>query len=127
MVDHPRPQHRTNLRYMSPGEVMFLIRFRLGKSQPEMAKHYDTHERRYWDIEMDRRAPPAYWRVPKRLKDATKGELCMLARRRFGIKKSVRLRGVAKLVGVSHVTLLRMESRSDARLVDYWRSKGYSF
>jgi hypothetical protein len=55
--------------------------------------------------------------------DETLGDLCLRARDNSGEA----LRAVAADIGVSHVTLLAWERRSDPRLVAYWRGRGYLF
>ncbi len=47
----------------------------------------------------------------------TMGDLCQIARVRSGRN----LRPLADDVGVSHVTVLAWERRSDRRLVEFWR------
>lgn len=53
----------------------------------------------------------------------TLGSMCVVARDRSGMT----LRTVAATAGVSHVTVLAWERRSDLRLVEFWRSRGFTF
>ena len=53
----------------------------------------------------------------------TAGDLCRIARSREGHP----LKDLAVAVGVSHVTVLSWEKRSDPRLVAFWRELGYRF
>lgn len=57
------------------------------------------------------------------LSNETLGELCRAARLRSGEG----LRDVAALADVSHVTVLAWERRSDSRLVEFWRGRGFRF
>lgn len=53
----------------------------------------------------------------------TLGAMCIEARRRSGRN----LREIAEAANISHVTLLSWERRSDLRLVEFWRSRGFRF
>ncbi len=51
------------------------------------------------------------------------GDLCRIAR----VRSDQNLRPLADDVGVSHVTVLAWERRSDDRLILFWKDRGYKF
>jgi hypothetical protein len=57
------------------------------------------------------------------LGDQPLGYLCEVARNRSGLT----LREVATAAGVSHVTVLAWERRSDLRMVEFWKKQGFIF
>ncbi len=119
------PKHiNRNLTVLSPPERLWLVRvFEQGVSQDLAAPRAGVSHRRYVDMELGRRAlEPALKGQLSALKPPL-GQRLRLARRRSGRH----LRPLARAIGVSHVTLLKMELRADSRLVGFWEKQGFVF
>lgn len=115
-----------NLRRLTDWEVLWLIRLRQRKTQPEMAKHHGMCRAVYVQIELGRRPLPETLRsaIQRELRmDIRPAEMLRLARKRWGRG----LRSVAGTAGVSHMTLLDWEKWAEKRLVDFWRARGFTF
>jgi DNA-binding XRE family transcriptional regulator len=109
-----------NLKRWTTGEHFWLARMDDGITQAEAARLEGISEKRYGLIETDRTEPNSGRPLPR---PYTVGQLCALARRRHGLS----LRATAKLMGVSHVTILLWERDSEPRLAAGWRHLGYRF
>ena len=99
------------------GERLWLWRKRAGLTQIQAARMIRVGRNHYREMELDRE--PA----PFRPLDTTTELVLALARRRLGKG----LRETARLVGVSHRTLLLWEKEADPRLVGFWKAKGLRF
>jgi hypothetical protein len=80
-------------------------------------------KKKYWRMETGNYVITLVYRIPPSPVATTIGDLCALARRRSGLE----LRGVARIMGVSHVTVLKREENSDPRLAVAWRGRGWRF
>lgn len=108
---------KKNLQFIAYGEFFWLARYREGKTQAQTAKKKKMSLKAYQKLE--------YYLIPKSpLHSKFKnGEMCALARRRHGMP----LRDTATLLGLSHVTLLKMERENDPKLVVKWKRLGFKF
>lgn len=117
-------QVNRNLLDISPPERLWLARvFRQGVSQDSAAPRAGVSHRKYVDFELGRLAMPPAVRALFDYRIPPLRQRLRLARRR----SRRHLRPLAKALGVSHVTLLLMEKRADARLVAFWKSQGFRF
>lgn len=107
-----------DLTTLSPGERFWVDRLRRSQTQAEAAARLGIPERRYLQIENDRRQAA---KVPK--VKPTAAEMCGLARRRSGRS----LEALGALLGVSKVTLLAWEAIGEPRLWAAWERMGYKF
>lgn len=99
---------------LTPGERLWLVRQRAGKTLRAMARDYELTEWQYAEWEHDRRdGIPNIPVTPRRL---THGEQCAIARRRADLN----LRRVAKLAGISHVTVLKYERMDTPTMLWHW-------
>lgn len=105
-----------SLNIRTPAENLWLWRRRQDFTKAQAATALCISEYRYSLLESGEGKP-------KRRITPTPGDLCALARRRYGLE----LRGTAELLKMSHVTLLAMERRSDAVLIAEWMKLGYKF
>lgn len=106
---------------LTPGERLWLMRRRCGATMADHAETvYGVTEWQYGEWEHDRRANVPWVAVtPKQL---TPGEQCALARRRADLN----LRRLAKLTGLSHVTVLKHErATKPTSLWDWWEACGW--
>lgn len=103
------------------GERLWLWRTKHGLSQAQAAAKLGLTPKQYWKAEADiKDYPVSYAGKGGRYNLAT---LCRLARRRHGAG----LQGTAKLLGISHTTLLQWESSGEPALVNAWTGLGYRF
>lgn len=126
---------------MTKGERLWLWRQTRGLSQAEAAAKLGLTPKQYWKAEADLKEYHLAESLPKRKcrypkdcnapdcpclgngKSPDLGLLCRLARRRHGEG----LHGTARLLGISHMTLLQRESGADPALVAAWKGLGYRF
>lgn len=109
----------SNLQKRTCGEDFWLARKNESKSQVAYAKKYKLPVKRYQKVERDEES---LLRLSVPFKP-TLGQLCALARKRLGFD----LRKTASLLGLSHVTLLKMERDNDPKLVVKWKRLGFKF
>lgn len=113
---------------MTDGERLWVWRkFRTGLSRPQLMEQLNFGRSRVSEMENDRY--PVWIRledgavVPLRIRMTAASlklpERLALARRRSGLS----LREVARLYGVSHVTLLKLERAGSVDLLNWWKSK----
>jgi DNA-binding XRE family transcriptional regulator len=107
-----------NLRILSPGEQLWAWRRAAGHSQAVAAGLLGVCRTTLWRAEAD--VATAVQGIPP---VSAAGVALPLARRRQGWG----LEGTACRVGVSHVTLLRMEREGDRRLREFWVGRGFIF
>jgi hypothetical protein len=109
---------------MTQGERVWIDRvFGQGVSQDVAAPKAGLGHNRYVDVELDRAEPPPALKGALSARNLPLQQRLRLARRRSGRQ----LRPLAKAVGVSHVTLLKMEIRADVQLVLFWKAQGFRF
>lgn len=117
-------QINRNLTNLTPGERMWLARvFDQGVSQDVMAVRAKISHNRYVDAELGRCEPIPLFKGMFDGQIPPLQQRLRLARRRSGRQ----LWSLAAAVGVSHVTLLKMERRADSRLVAFWKTQGFRF
>jgi len=109
------------------GEQLWLWRMSRDLSQAQAAARLGLTPKQIWKMEADVKEYDVAnkLRVPRTRGDEppTLALLCRLARRRHGEG----LYGTARLLGISHMTLLQRESRADPGLVATWEGLGYRF
>lgn len=117
-------QVNKNLTAIAEEERLWLARvFGQGVSQDIMAPRAKVSHNRYVDIELGRLPMPPLLKGLLSGQKPPLGQRLRLARRRSGRQ----LRPLSRAIGVSHVTLLKMERRADGRLVKFWQSQGFVF
>lgn len=109
---------RPELAWRTRGEQLWLWRRRFKLTQASAARSLLISEYIYHESENDRSG-----KAPARSIRPTPGELCALARRRHGLG----LLGTARLLGLTHVTMLARERRCDPSLITSWQKLGYEF
>ncbi len=113
-----------NLMDLADHERLWLVRvFEQGVSQDEMAPRTRLSHNHYVAAELGRRDLTPLLRQLYDYRIPPLEQRLRLARKRSGKQLKV----LARALGVSHVTLLKMERRADARLVAFWRARGFKF
>src|SRR5882724_13101709 len=107
-----------DLRILTLGEAHWLARRRLGLTQAQMAARQGISRHTYQKLERlgGQISLPSSHPQPS-------GVQCIMARRRLGWT----LEKAARQIGISHVTLLKWENESDARLVSWWKKRSWIF
>jgi hypothetical protein len=115
-----------DLRKLTQGEKLWLWRRShawgggsRGLTQFQAAVCWKMPVKRYWECETDR----VTWVGGKFSCSPKVGDLCALARRRSGLT----LRKVARLLHISHVTVLAWEKYNEIKLVQGWKRMGWRF
>lgn len=117
-------QVNRNLTVLSKAERLWIVRtFEQGLSQDLAAPKAGLSHRKYVDIELGRAPLTPLLKGRLSARKPPLGQRLRLARRR----SRRGLRPLAAAVGVSHVTLLKMELRADPKLVNFWKSQGFRF
>lgn len=119
----PKPINH-DLTTLAPGERLWLARvFGQGVSQDLMAPKAKISHNHYVSIELGRLP------LTPLLKGLLNARIPPLQQRlRLARRRSRRhLRPLAKAVGVSHVTLLKMEREANQKLVRFWCGQGFVF
>lgn len=113
-----------DLTRRTPGEELFLWRRQQGLNQVAAAKRLRVNLGDFKNVELGKTFVASSDRIRGHDKvTPTTGDLCRLARRR----SSLELRDAAAAVGISHRWILHWERAGDARLVDWWKGRGYIF
>lgn len=110
-----------NLRKLTPGEILWCNRRAKGWTQTQAASWLDIPLKTYQRAE--RGECYLHSSLIKKWIAYPTGVVCALARRRSGLG----MRGAAALLGLSHTTMLKMETESDPALCKLWRRQGFRF
>jgi hypothetical protein len=106
-----------DLTALAPHEELWLWQLAQGFTNAEAAKAIKVSERHYWKLVNGLLNPDSYE------VDPTPGQLCALARRRYGRG----LAGTARLAKCSPPTLLKRERTGDPKIIAFWEKKGFTF
>lgn len=111
-----------DLTRRTPAEELWLSRRAIGRTQAGQAAWLGVSRSTLQAAERNGPVPclTGLWRP---IQAPGANLLLALARRRSGLG----LRGVARAVGVCHVTVFNWESNGDQRLIDFWARRGFRF
>lgn len=101
------------------GEKLWLWRQANDLSQAEAAAKLGLTPKQVWKMEADLKD----YEIEPTNVTADLGLLCRLARRRHGVG----LYQTARLLGISHMTLLQREQQGHPALAAAWKGLGYRF
>lgn len=111
-----------DLTVRSAAEELWLARKAIGRTQAGQAAWLGVSRSALQGAELGRPTPclNGLW---KPIQAPETPLLLALARRRSGLG----LRGAARLMGVSHVSVFKWEMSGDQRLIDFWARRGFRF